>query len=344
MHHFRPTRASPTSKSTLLPDHTLDSAYTDISRSSAVSVHELAGLTEQEVELLDAVIERASPSATTFLTVFKAYNDVLNERGIDPHEVLYYGKLLKLGTLKGRNWGDKWSMVKKQYNYQGSSSIRPQGQSRARVSNRLSKPVPGRVKSPLAHHTEVSFTSNSRVDESGLETDQDSATVSLVESCQPVHLDETEESPFAHDIGRHSPVAKTRRVRHLLDGLPRGRWQGDVSDTTEDYIPSTTPPSYRAALRDPRPDKAESPTRSLAILSQPPAGDAARKAIALARERRGSIVNEQAAWNKIRLERDERDAENFRSDRLLERCWEVWKQGFQWIIVRFHPTFASIQS
>jgi protein SFI1 len=309
-----------------------------------VSVPELAGLTEQEVELLDAVIERAGHSANTFLTVFKAYNDVLNERGIDPHEVLYYGKLLKLGTLKGRNWGDKWGMVKKQYKYQGSSDTRPQRQSRARVLNRLPKPVPGRVKSQLAHHTEVSFTLNSRADESGLEVDKDSGTVSLVESCQPVHLDHTEEYPFTHDIGRHPPVAKARRVRRLLDGLPRGRrWQGDVSDTTEDYIPSTTPPSYLAALRDPRPDKAKSPTRSLAILSQPPAGDSARKAIALARERRGSIVNDQEAWNNIKLERDERDAKNFRSDRLLERCWEVWKQGFQWIIVRSHPNFAPVQ-
>src|SRR6202011_735847 len=44
-----------------------------------------------------------------------------NERGMDPqNEVIYYGKLLKLGTLKGKSWGDKWRMVKLQ---QGSGGL-----------------------------------------------------------------------------------------------------------------------------------------------------------------------------------------------------------------------------
>ena len=71
-------------------------------------------MTNHDIDIIDAVIERAGPSATTFFTIFKAYSDVLKDRGLDPQEVIYYGKLLKLGTLRGKNWGEKWEAVKVQ--------------------------------------------------------------------------------------------------------------------------------------------------------------------------------------------------------------------------------------
>ena len=109
MDRFRPLRSSPPSRpSKTIPDHL------DVSSTDPLAV-ELRDLTSDDVELLDAVIERSGPSATTFLTVFKAYSEVLTERGLDPHEVVYYGKLLKLGTMKGRNWGEKWERVKAEW-------------------------------------------------------------------------------------------------------------------------------------------------------------------------------------------------------------------------------------
>jgi protein SFI1 len=81
---------------------------------AAHAVPELQNLTAQDIDIVDAVIERAGSSATTFFSVFKAYSEVLKERGLDPQEVVYYGKLLKLGTLKGKNWGEKWEVVKEQ--------------------------------------------------------------------------------------------------------------------------------------------------------------------------------------------------------------------------------------
>lgn len=341
MHKFRPTRASPPSKPVLLPDHTLDSLHTSVSRSSAGSVPELTGLTEQEVELLDAVIQRAGHSATTFLAVFKAYNDVLNERGLDPHEVLYYGKLLKLGTLKGRNWGDKWSMVKKQYNYEGShSDTHAQAYSQTRISNPLLKHTSGRVKPQPSHDPEGSFTLYSRADESEAEMDQDTASISQAKSQQLTHFDELKQFSGIHEFGRkHLTGLTTRQVRGLPDSSQQDRrWEIEVSDTMEEYIPMTPPPY--PVLRDSRVYKEKSSARSPAIPAQPPEGDIARKVVALARQRSGSVVNEQDAWNKIKMERDERDADNFRSDRLLERCWDVWKQGFQWIIVGYLPSFV----
>ena len=44
------------------------------------------------------------PSATILIHIFKAYNNVISERGLDAeNEVEYYKKLLKIGTLKGEN-------------------------------------------------------------------------------------------------------------------------------------------------------------------------------------------------------------------------------------------------
>jgi protein SFI1 len=99
------------------------SAVSDVSRSSAFSIAELARLTPDEIDFLDAVISRAPPSATTFIHIFKAYNDVISERGLDAeNEVEYYKKLLKIGTLKGENWVSKWRAIKAQNGYTATSA------------------------------------------------------------------------------------------------------------------------------------------------------------------------------------------------------------------------------
>ena len=114
---FTPARSStpPNSYTTTL---THRSAISDVSRSSALSIAELARLAPEETEFLDAVISRAPPSATTFIHIFKVDNDVISERGLDAkNEVEYYKKLLKIGTLKGENWASKWRAVKAQNGY-----------------------------------------------------------------------------------------------------------------------------------------------------------------------------------------------------------------------------------
>ena len=39
------------------------------------------------------------------------------------------------------------------------------------------------------------------------------------------------------------------------------------------------------------------------------------------------------AWKNIKMEQDEQYADIFRNDMLLTRCWQIWRQGFQWITV-----------
>ncbi|KAG8892585.1 hypothetical protein FRB99_002611, partial [Tulasnella sp. 403] len=82
------------------------------SASSTTSVLSLATLSPQDVKVLDAIIERVPPSATSFLDVFKAYNEVLQERGLDAsQDVTFYRFLLKLGVLRG-TWNERWATVK----------------------------------------------------------------------------------------------------------------------------------------------------------------------------------------------------------------------------------------
>ena len=112
---FQPTRASPPLRSTK-PIHGFrgpPSIDFSVISSSTVIVPELLNLTPDDIEFIEAVIKRAGPFAATFPLVFKAYNDVLKERGMDAGEVKYYGKLLKLGTMKGKNWGEKWNAIQK---------------------------------------------------------------------------------------------------------------------------------------------------------------------------------------------------------------------------------------
>lgn len=113
MDRFQPPRSSPpfrANKTSIAPSET--------SSIEEPLPEELRDLGPSDVELIDAVVERAGPSATTFLTIFKAYSEVLADRGLDPQEVVYYSKLLKLGNLRARNWGEKWARVKGQLDLQ----------------------------------------------------------------------------------------------------------------------------------------------------------------------------------------------------------------------------------
>ncbi|KAF8894524.1 hypothetical protein BD779DRAFT_1501596 [Infundibulicybe gibba] len=288
MSRFRPTRASPPAKKIDFPDV---STLSDVSRASVVSAPELTRLSPDDIELLDAVIQRAGPSATTFLTVFKAYNDVLSERGLDEQEVVYYGKLLKLGTVRGKNWGDKWAVVKKQHMVTSSedtdpryTSTRPNNPARERTTAFLDNMDYTPSDLPQYHHTPPSASIRA-----------DSPTQSVVTS---------ESFGLTTDLESRANVSSVRGTDPIQRAPPTTKLQ-------QPSIPKLAP--YTS--------------------SQVTSSDAARMAVAQARNRRGSIINENEAWKKIQMERDEKDAVKFHDERLLERCWDVWKQGLEWITV-----------
>lgn len=356
MSRFQPARVSPPLKPALMPAMALARDLLDDSRSSAVSASELASLSPEEVEFIDTVIERASATSTTFLSVFKAYNDVLHERGLDPqNEVSYYGKLLKLGTLKGANWGEKWKVVKQQHGYGAEQppAVAPRRLARLTripaVTTRLTTGISTRS-------TEDTFTLHSHQDDAeSVVTSHTAETGASIpqyhqtprpgrRALSPIPITTT--NSLGLDTGPPSTFTQPRSVpTSFQTRRPPAFWDGEDSEVTRDTAPtlSTTPPSYGAATRDPfsikhipyTPFRFNSKEPSRAGSSSPPVPAApVQRGVLQTKERRNSVLNEEDAWAKIKEAQDEKEADRFREDKLVERCWEVWKQGYQWIIVR----------
>ncbi|KAL0579957.1 hypothetical protein V5O48_002041 [Marasmius crinis-equi] len=340
MFGFRPSRASPPAKvGSFAEPHTNSAQSLDLSHSTITApVPELVGLSPEDVELLDAIIDRAGPNATAFLSVFKSYNDVLKERGMNPKEVFYYGKLLKLGTMKGGSWGEKWRMIKQQNGYEGSSRIAI-GRTRGLSVNQPARrpPAPSTL-APSSSLTDDLFSSVSHVHEdSDIEASQTSFQTETEVTAQPLS------SPF---IPRpvSSDLASNTLGLELYDNPllsaptpsrfqyhPAQQQRYNATSRPWDFDPSsqsvsTTPPSYQSSVKKPRaskPSQYETGTSLLMDVSHKPAQT---------RERRGSIINEDDAWSKVKMLRDEKEADRFREDRLLERSWDIWKQMYTWII------------
>ncbi|KAH8106712.1 Sfi1 spindle body protein-domain-containing protein [Cristinia sonorae] len=370
MSRFAPARtSSPAKRPASLPAAAaLARNLLDDSRSSVQSIPELIALTPEEIDFIDAVIERATPSAATFLTVFKAYSDLLQERGVDPQdEILYYGKLLKLGNVKGKDWGEKWQMVKDQQVTSRAPSSKlpssrnpPPPQSRTQVLTRLTHTL------KRIERDDDAFTLHSHQDDTesttpAKETELTNPTTHLrtprfvrrPTSPSPTNsllLDTGPPATAYTSTPRAIGQPLARRALNLRTQVLPPTWDAETSEHTSSTPASTIPPSYGAATRgndDPQRPSSYTPLRALAkahlhskVTSKddvptPPApvirNTSAREAVLKARERRGSVLNEDDAWNKVKMAQDEKAADRFREERLVERCFEVWKNGYEWI-------------
>lgn len=364
MSHFRPVRASPPPKPAAGPSSRV-SDYTDETNAIGIIAPELIGLSAEEIDFIDEVVTLAPPSASTFLTVFKAYNDVLQARGLDPrNEVVYYQKLLKIGMIKGKTWRDKWSILKEHQGYVPKASTSSRGGRTTRVTR--TAPTPAKLPAKASAHIPYTprdpgtSTLDSTQDDTGHTEDEPltKPTRRRIPGGGTTHDDTPRptrrfDSPatlastnsLGLDTGPPSTIASSgdalRRIAaHARRAVPR--WDAETTIETTTQV-SSVPPSYGAAVRDDAPpskDKGKekevappsfkritayqtsSPMPPVQTLSKP------------TRERRGSAVETEDPFEKIKRERDEEVADRFRSDRLLERCYEVWKQGYEWIIVR----------
>lgn len=331
MSHFLPTRASPPLRS-----------ISEVNQNDSVAVPELARLTPEQVSLLDAVIERAGPSATTFLTVWKAYNDVLSARGLDPHEVLYYGKLLKLGTLKGRNWGDKWNAVKQLHGYHTVSA--PPHSRQAGLSSGLNQTTKA-----VSHLPHILPSSRGRgvyiPSESGTETHVDSPQYHrnprLLHAQPP-----RPSSPSPSTITANSTdIDSFPLLSKPATGPSRGPRRYDFSEEDIPKHTQSTPPTqrpYPVAFEHSITPDPHARMQRLTALTEHHLGSrvvasssAAHQAVARAKKQKGTVANESDAWKRIQWERDEQDADKFYQDVLAERCWQIWRQGYLWICVWF---------
>ncbi|KAM5538990.1 hypothetical protein V8D89_007213 [Ganoderma adspersum] len=362
MAHFRPSRASPPLRAPAGPSSRV-SDCTDVSYPPTAP--ELVGLSAEEIDFIDQVIGRAPATASTFLTVFKAYNDVLQERGLDPqNEVVYYGKLLKIGTLKGKNWADKWNMVKEQQGYVPKAAASARGGRTTRVWR--TTPTPSRLAAAtkvLYHPREPdTFTLHSHQEDTG-NTEDDLATKPGINRRYP----DTNGHDTPRPIRRFGSTTTTVSSNSLgLDtGLPTEtnpsdflrrlaarartaavpRWDAETAAETHTQV-SSVPPSYGAIVRDEAPgipykDKGkgrelplqrrfgvvQEPSLAMPVQPLPKQPPPPQQS-----ERRGSVVNAEDAFRRVKQAQDEETAAQFYNDRLVERCYEVWKQGYEWIV------------
>ena len=355
---FTPARSStpPNSYTTAL---THRSAVSDVSRSSALSIAELARLTPEEIEFLDTVISRAPPSATTFIHIFKAYNDVISERGLDAeNEVEYYKKLLKIGTLKGENWASKWRAVKSQNGYTAIPTsapprTRPPPHSTPQAYPPSSKVIAmtSPVQSTTARllqrlrglrHEQPPEPSESapddlvsRMDVTDTETDSPPRAAPAPVRGRPLSELTTTNNTLGLDVG----ATTTYPPSSTLAPSKAAGWRWPERDPDIDksvpFLTSTPPLSPHKPIQAFRPTPAS--TRQQPVSRPTPISSAitTRRSLAELRTPNRHAADEDDAWNKIRVSQDEQAAERFRNVRLLQRSFDVWRQGHEWIVVRF---------
>jgi protein SFI1 len=349
MSRYRPLRA-PTTPRVEGPAPKIPGERVLLGLSTSLTIPELVGLSPDEVEFIDSVIQRAPAAATTFLTVLKVYNDLLLERGLDPqNEVVYFGKLLKLGTVKGQTWKDKWGIIKDRHGYKtqprpaprlpatshdDAPSATPRGDGRTNLYNPT-------FRRPNPEYDAFTLHSSQTDDET--------------EHAQSTHADylgpqyhatpQRSESPV-HPVSGLTPgtpmpttLARANRYSHRATrNYPPPRWGSQNSDHT-DSAPTrvSTPPSYGAATRESAPVAAVKTSYSNVHIhgafARPQSEEKPVIVPQKPREPPKSVINEDDVWAKVREARNEVEADKFRERKLVERCWDVWIQGFEWVQV-----------
>lgn len=333
---FQPTRASPPlrlAKPTHVPSAPPSIDLSVIS-SSTVVVPELLNLAPDDIDFIEAVIHRAGPLATTFPLVFKAYNDVLKEWGMDAGEVRFYGKLLKLGTMKGKNWGEKWEAVKRCYPESQQYTKRSDGTASARVKTRskLVQEAPPPVLLSLQD-----------IDAETIPSDRDGEDES-VDALQYHHTSNIFPSKGRSTTGKPLKTQnKQPKISMIssLRGLPASmRGRPPPSDTSvseaETIAPYTPTPNGFTSKEARFRRQAHSITPAPAVRSQktrPTTNNRFSSAHRGVIHNRGQdSTDEDDVWNKIRAQQLEAEADRFREERLVGRCWGVWMESYQWIM------------
>ncbi|QRW27270.1 Cilia-and flagella-associated protein 46 [Rhizoctonia solani] len=325
---------------------------------SASSTRSLQQITPEDVQVIDAIIERAPATAKAFVNVYKAYNAVLQERGLDPSaDVTYYEFLLKIGLLKGAEWGDKWASAKAQLNL-GSDSLMLDQDATLPPPSPPAPPLaalPSSLRQTPAPSTRLDRTPRYRArfaDEAtpapapnraptatpSVETPSETPSVSLQRLLRKLTAVDnssttgrTETSSVATPSSRVSNLAAARIARAPLEDQttpkPIIRQPVRVAGSSDDSTPTRPIPSYRSRFTTPvtpAPPLGKVPP-AISRIKREQSVEPVRAAEERTPRRRGS---EPDTWRIIKMEKD---ADHFRNDRLLEKFFALWRQNAQWI-------------
>lgn len=107
---------------------------------------------------------------------------------------------------------------------------------------------------------------------------------------------------------------------------------------SDDGEMSPVPPSYKSTIVE-----STLPTVPLRTKKgkSPQILFSGQKIFSVPKERLKPTVDLDEAWKNIKLEQDEKYADEFRDNLLLTRCWDIWRQGYLWIIA---SDFLSLKS
>lgn len=340
MSSFTPSRASPPLPQRMLPKGNMkpsDLNLMDITISSPDSSVSaiIADISPEDMEIIDEIIERSPDSTTTFLTIFKAYNEVLRERGKDvDSDVVYYKLLLQLGSIRGQDWKSKWNIVKSRLDGQNTvlaerskiphlprrTGFQPSPHSHITPKLVHTYEVPSRsFPSKLSisvqereslivhsHQNDVSYTTMEESDA----TEPTSSPTTLIQHGREPRLRDTASHllkkqtsyPPLPSIDQFLPVqARHGSSRYSnISGESRVQVVGARS-----ALPSQNPPITRIV------DRHNNSSRM-----------------------RDSLIQQEDPWQRVKMMQDEKAAVRFREIVLMERCFIVWRGSLHWIHVR----------
>ena len=325
MSHFKPLRASPllspTKKSRT---KTPKPSRFDVTTSSATSISSeaLSGLTAEDVQLIDEIIRRAPATTTTFLNVFKAYNEVLQERGLDSgNDVVYYKMLLKIGVVRGMDWGTKWDTVKEQYGYvSGPPKVDHTPRQRtatkdtpdsAFVKPRRTATRPTPIAKRLNKHHSV--------DDDATDSDRTSSPRTLVQ--RPTLKDFISRAPKRDNTQSELPIPS---IAEFIPVRSRPTYM-EQSQASTSVISFETAPTFRT----PNPLRTRPSVESLQdSQSKGPLSRLKRlgpKSGSAPVENKPVDLREDDAWKKVEMDMDEKYADDVRRMRLMEQSFNKWK-------------------
>jgi hypothetical protein len=169
----------------------------------------------------------------------------------------------------------------------------------------------------------------SRTDVTDTEADFPSRAAPAPARGRPLSDLTTTNNSLGLDVGAVSgyPPSST-----LAPSKPTGwRWSGRDPDIDKSvpFLTSTPPLSPHKQAPRTTPASIRQPVSHPVAISSTP-----RRSPADLRTANGRAADQDDALNQIRMAQDERSADQFRNARLLQRCFDVWKQGYDWVIVR----------
>lgn len=271
---------------------------------------------------------------------------MLQERGINEEDdVVYYGFLLKLGVVKGKDWETRWNTVKDDVRGSANrSGIRDAWdtsgfpdhsheyedlESNTDHAQDTPRHILGGAYKRHPVSARFSRGSASGIMSHGIDKFKTPVATSLKGAKGPSFPGHLSSPPSDGEDSYAEPKRRT--------------WAGSEDDTEpdddNDYNRDPIAPSYQTSATsvplstpNPAPKRASLPTLnhgSRTSMSKQPPDPPQSKFVLPSKQERG--VNGHDFWD---VENMERDADDFYEEMLTRRYWDIWRSGVEWVFVR----------